>query len=93
MDSVASNRLEQYPQLNPYLFPVNRFVDPGRDNATAALVPAPTPTAATAASGIGTRSVVLHIGHRNNCPDWLSSAESDVRQTWQGKTIMDRTKS
>jgi hypothetical protein len=64
----------------------------GGENAPPALLPpaAPAPTPANAgalcASAAGTRSVVRQVGQRTNCPDWASSAESCVRQTWQGKT-------
>jgi hypothetical protein len=53
------------------------------------------PTAAVPAatvSGTGTRSVVRQTGHLNNCPAWAASADRDVRQIWQGKTIMGRPK-
>jgi hypothetical protein len=69
MDSVASNRLEQYPQLNPYRFPMNRFGGPGRGKVIPEPAIGPAAAPAMAVSGTGTRSVVLHIGHRSNCPD------------------------
>src|SRR3954471_11303714 len=60
-----------------------------------ALVDAPPPTPATsysssgsAACAAGTRSTVRHVGQRTCLPAWESSADNDVRQTWQGKTTM-----
>src|SRR5437764_4337631 len=85
--SVASNRDEQYPQLNPYRLPPPRNVG-GRKiprsksrvevSGLAPGAPAPTPTPAIARFGAGTRSVVKHVGQRTSCPTCASSAESDV---------------
>jgi hypothetical protein len=91
MDSVASNRLEQYPQLNPYRLPANRGTATERGIMTlvpaAATAGAPAP-AVSVPSLTGTRSVVRQTGQRNVCPACPSSAESDARQMWHGKTIM-----
>jgi len=81
MDSVASSRLEQYPQLNPYRFPANRGIGDERRAGPAVSNAAGAPaTAAIAVSGTGTRSVVRQTGHRNIVPACPSSADSDVRQ-------------
>src|SRR5687768_3026536 len=106
IDSVASRRDEQYPQLNPYRRPGREVLNrpscssaegDGPRGMVAVVVPpppaeAPAPTmecsscAARAAAAAGTRSVVRQVGHRTSCPACDSSAESEVLQTWQGKT-------
>jgi hypothetical protein len=83
MDSVASSRLEQYPQLKPYRFPANRVAARFRGIMTldpaAAMAGAGAP-ADPVASRTGTRTVVRQTGQRNVCPACPSSAESDARQ-------------
>jgi hypothetical protein len=92
MDSVASNRDEQYPQLKPYRFPPPERVKPapviGREvfEEISELAFAETAATAAAGCGCGTRSVVRHVGQRTSCPTCTSSAERLVRQTWQGNT-------
>jgi hypothetical protein len=78
MDSVASSRLEQYPQLNPYRLPANRGAATERGIMT--LAAATAGAAVSDASRTGTRSVVRQTGQRNVCPACPSSAESDARQ-------------
>ncbi len=46
------------------------------------------PAGAPAGCDAGTRRVVMHVGHRTSCPNWDSSADNDVRQTWQTNTII-----
>ena len=59
MDSVASSRLEQYPQLKPYRLPENRGVTSGRcgsrDGRTPVEAPLLAATPAIIASGTGTQ--------------------------------------
>jgi hypothetical protein len=80
MDSVASSRLEQYPQLNPYRFPANRGAVTERGIMTPAPAAATAGPAATAPSRTGTRTVVRQTGQRNVWPACPSSADSDARQ-------------
>src|SRR4051812_34336603 len=93
MLSVASRRLEQYPQLKPKRRPPARCVagEPSTAPPPGLLKPpppppppeeddpAPTPAPAIARAA-GTRRVVRHFGQRTSCPACPSSAESAVRQ-------------
>jgi hypothetical protein len=83
MLSFASNRLEQYPQLNPNRRPLTRFavppnaLGPMRVNPLTAGLPATAaPTGTDCLCPIGTRSVVRHFGQRTSCPACPSSADS-----------------
>src|SRR3954462_831627 len=87
IDSVASSRDEQYPQLNPYRRPDPRNTGDG---------PAPryaraTALAAAAPAGTGTRSVVEQVGQRTSSPACASLARSGVWQTWHGNSIIQRS--
>ena len=80
---MASSRLEQYPQLNPYRFPANRGAETERGIMTlapAAATAGPAATDPSVPSRTGTRTVVRQTGQRNVCPACPSSADSDARQ-------------
>src|SRR4051812_38443088 len=92
--SVASRRLEQYPQLNPYRRPPERKPDIcpmpllgcccGRGGAKRSPPPPvdapadPAPTVCICMDVLGTRNVVEHVGHLTNCPTCVASADSGV---------------
>ncbi len=99
IDSVASSRDEQYPQLNPYRRPLERmpgnmlfgcgFPNPVRP-APAAAIWSREFKGGGVAGVVGTRKVVEQIGHRTICWACDSSALSGVLQIWQGNTIMSQ---
>ncbi len=91
IDSVASSRLEQYPQLNPYRFPPIRGGAIVRDITAPPTAPLADPTELCPAptdSVTGTRTVVRHTGQRTTCPACSGAADIGVRQTWHANTIM-----